>query len=347
MNLQKTAVLSALGTSMYFGKVYFSGGVNHHKRDLSGQVVIVTGGNSGIGKQAVMDLLGNNAQVVVVARSEVKYKQVEKLATTLELDRNNLSFIQCDFADLKEVKELSKEIHTKFPKIDILLNNAGLSLNQYEKTPQGLEKTIAVNHVAPFYLTGLLWDLIKDQPDARIVNVSSIAHIRGDKLIDERKLNPDTLFYEEPAKDGKDNLMHYYTTSKLYNVLFTRGLAQFCEQVGKENVLTTSLHPGVISTDFWRGYPDFTKILLNILYPLRWYFWKTPEEGAQTMLHNCLAPRSELKTGAYYKDCRLVETSSEGKKQENVLRLWNETRRKVKELTGDDVFENLEVNGLR
>jgi retinol dehydrogenase 13 len=175
-------------------------------------------------------------------------------------------------------------------------------------TNEGFEMQIGVNHMGHFLLTNLLLDYLKLSTPSRIVNVSSIAHTRGE--INTADLNSEKSYDEAKA----------YEQSKLANVLFTRELAKRLEGSG---VTVNSLHPGIVDTELMRHMGIFNSFFAKIfVYPLMWPFMKTPTAGAQTSLYCALEPELEKVTGQYFSDCKQVEAAAQGQDDQMAKFLW-------------------------
>ena len=151
--------------------------------DLSGKIIIVTGGNSGLGFESVKAFAQKGAKVVLTSRSAEKGEKAK--AEILNLSpKGNVELELLDMADLESIKKFSERIHQKYSQIDVLLNNAGIMTTPYFKTKDGFEGQVGTNHLGHFALTGLLLDLIQKTPNSRVVNVSSMAHKQGDMIFD-------------------------------------------------------------------------------------------------------------------------------------------------------------------
>lgn len=170
-------------------------------------------------------------------------------------------------------------------KLDILINNAGVMRCPKSVTEDGIEMQLGVNHIGHFLLTNLLLDTIKLSAPSKIINVSSVAHIRG-------KINIDDLNSVESYDPGDA-----YSQSKLANILFTKELSK---RLKNDQVTVNAVHPGLVDTEITRHMPFFNSTIGSILIrPLFWLFIKTPKQGAQTVLHAALDPSLNNVSGVY------------------------------------------------
>lgn len=202
---------------------------------MKDKIVLITGSTDGIGKQTALELAQKGATVLIHGRDFKKGKVV--VDEILNKSNNpNVNLFISDFSSLKQVRKLAEEIKTKYNRLDVLINNAGVYVKQRIVTEDGYETTFQVNHLAHFLLTNLLLDLIKQNAPSRIINVSSMAH--------SSSINFDDLQSEK-------NYSAYgaYTLSKLANILFTFKLAEELKGTG---VTSNCLHPGVINTKLLR-----------------------------------------------------------------------------------------------
>ena len=155
--------------------MYCKGGVNQYTRDLTGQVVIVTGGTAGIGKETARELARRGATVLVTGRDQDKGRRVVE-EVRKEGAKGEVKFFKVDFKDLGEVKRFAVGFKKEYGRLDILINNAGATFSNLKRSEKGVEETMLVNHLAPTYLTYLLIPTIERTPQSRIINVSSRAH---------------------------------------------------------------------------------------------------------------------------------------------------------------------------
>ena len=232
--------------------------------DLTGKVIIVTGGNSGLGYESVKAFAGKGAEVILASRSVEKG---ETAKTSIGNVKGKIVVMQLDLMDFASIKSFAAEFLKKYPRLDVLLNNAGIMTTPYFLTKDGLEAQNGTNHFGHFVLTGLLFDLIKNTPGSRIVNVSSMAHKQG-------KMDFDNLLFE----NGKGySPIKSYGRSKLLNLLFTYELQRRIEAAGI-NSIAVAAHPGVSNTNLARYLED--KLIFKILKPLMMPFMQSQDMGA-------------------------------------------------------------------
>ena len=260
---------------------------------MENKIVLVTGSTDGIGKQTALELAKKNAYVLIHGRNPGRcHKTIDEIKAIS--GNNKLKPFVADFSSLNQVRKLARQINRQFQHLDVLINNAGVSEKSYKESGDGLEMTFAVNHLAPFLLTLLLLDMIKQSPRGRIINVSSIAHYRIPGI------DFDDL-------DLKNNYNGYkaYCQSKLCNILFTYELA---EQLKETTVTVNCLHPGVIDTKLLRSNLGIGGASLD--------------EGAKTSVYLASAPALETVTGKFFSDCQESESSNYSQNIKARKRLW-------------------------
>eukprot|EP00118_Oscarella_pearsei_P001201 m.6851 g.6851 ORF g.6851 m.6851 type:complete len:322 (+) comp17024_c0_seq1:24-989(+) len=294
---------------LFLLRKWMTGGVCRSSRRLDGKTVIVTGANTGIGKETAVDLVIRGARVIVACRSKPKGEAAvqEIKARTM---RDHVVFRQLDLADLQSTRNFAKKILEEEPKIHILINNAGVMMCPYSKTKDGFETQIGVNHLGHFILTNLLLDRIKASQPSRIINVSSIGYMMG-------KINFDDLMSKKSYSD-----MAAYNQSKLANILFTSELARRLEGTG---VTSYSLHPGLVSTELQRhvrGWPILGYITGFFFSYVLYFAMKSPSEGAQTSIYCAVDEAAGKSSGKYYADCAEVQLSAHAKDEGTAKKLW-------------------------
>ena len=274
-----------------------------------GGVAVVTGGNSGIGAESARALLDVGCFVVLACRDEAAG---ERALAEIGAAAGRARVQKLDLADLDSVSAACREIAQKEGRVSLLLNNAGVMATPQQKTKQGFELQIGTNHLGHFALTRLLLPLIED--DGRVVTVASTAHTMGS--VESADLN----FVER-----KYTPWGAYGQSKAANILFAKGLADLLEEAGS-NVLSVSLHPGVIRTPLWRH----NNWLLTKLF-LRFITDKDVPQGASTSLYACLA--EGIPAGSYLSDCAVATPNEACEDRDGALRkaLWAQSEKLVAE----------------
>ena len=270
--------------------------------DMQGKVCLVTGSNSGIGKVTARELARMGATVVMLCRNRAKGEaaQAEIISAT---GNQNVDLIVADLAAQAEVHRAVAELRQKYQQLHVLINNAGGIRNARQVTPDGLETTFALNHLAPFLLTELLLDTLKASAPARIVNVSSMAHASG--RIDFADLQGEKRYSQWKA----------YSQSKLAMILFTYELA---EQLKSSNVTVNALHPGAINSNFDSGMSGFMRWGWKLITP----FLLNVEQGAQTTLYLATSPDVEGVSGKYFSNQRETKSSARSYDPATRQRLW-------------------------
>ncbi|PQJ35132.1 retinol dehydrogenase [Salinibacter sp. 10B] len=280
-------------------------------KDLHDTVCVVTGANSGIGKETAKGLVRLGAHVVMVCRNEERGRDAQ---AEIQAVAQNAQPSQANATDLRianlgvqdEVYRLGESLRADYDRVDVLINNAGVLLGSREETPDDIETTFAVNHLAPFLLTHLVLPLLKEAAgrvgEARVVTVSSEAH-RGTS-IDFDDLNAENSY----------GMVQAYGQSKLANILFTHELARRLRDTG---VTANCVHPGVVATNLWQG-SDW----LSRLARLFTWLYKTPEEGAESVLYLAASRELEGVTGQYFKEMEAINPSPEAYDEKAAARLW-------------------------
>lgn len=268
------------------------------------RVCLLTGATLGIGRGAAEALAPMGMELVLVARDRAR---LEALATELRKRSPGarVGVLAGDLSRMSEVRRIAGEFRATHPRLDVLLNNAGALFARRELTPEGLERTLALNHLAYFVLTEELLPVLRSSSPARIVNVSSDAH-RGSRL------DLDDLNYAR----GRYRPFVAYGRSKLMNILFTRELSRRLEGTG---VTANAMHPGFVRSGFGQNNQGF----LGKLIKLGQAFARTPERGARTLVYLATSPQVEGVTGKYFHDERESRTSAAALDMEVARRLWD------------------------
>jgi NAD(P)-dependent dehydrogenase (short-subunit alcohol dehydrogenase family) len=267
---------------------------------MSQKTAIITGGNSGIGFQTARELTRLGWRVIITGRDESKLRAAADAIGAAVWRKG-------DFASFRDVRALAQALNAE-PRIDVLVNNIGISLSRQQQTEDGNDMMLQVNHLSPFLLTGLLLDRLKASAPARIVNVASRAH----------------LWANDPGFDDFQFARNYstraaYARTKLYNILFTRELAR---RLAGSGVTANALHPGMIRTKI--GHDGDLTGLASIVWPLlqRWR-GEPVEAGARVTMHVATAPELDGVSGQYFStDLREIAPSALAQDDRAAALLW-------------------------
>lgn len=244
--------------------------------DLSGKVIIVTGGNSGLGYESVKAFAEKGAEVILASRSATRGEEA-RASLLKDVPEGKIDVMTLDMADLSSIKAFSQEFKKKHDRLDVLMNNAGIMTTPYFRTRDGFEGQMGTNHLGHFALTAHLMDLLKRTKGARVVNVSSNAHKAG-------KMDFDNLLFEE----GKGySPMKAYGRSKLSNLLFTYELQRWFDKNGIE-AIALAAHPGFSETNLVR-YID-KKVVYRIFKPLVSLMAQSANMGALPQIRAAVDP---------------------------------------------------------
>jgi NAD(P)-dependent dehydrogenase (short-subunit alcohol dehydrogenase family) len=274
--------------------------------DISGKLFMVTGASSGIGKAAATALARRDARLVLVCRDagrgHAAISDIRRRAPDAELD-----LLLADLSSPADIRRLAGEFTARHDRLDVLVNNAGALFTSRERTSDGIERTFATNHLNYFLLTHLLLDPLRRAAPARVVNVSSAAHLSG-------VINFDDLHFERGY-----SAMRAYSQSKLANVLFTVELARRLEGTG---VTTNALHPGVVRTGFARNNRGLVGGIARAVMTAAGVFFLSPERGAETVVYLATSPEVEGVSGKYFFRCREAPMHPAARDAELARRLW-------------------------
>lgn len=267
---------------------------------MNGKVCVVTGGNTGIGKETARGLAAHGARVVLACR-DIGKGEAARDDIVRSTGRQDVQVMALDLASKASIRAFGEKLCATHDRLDVLVNNAGVWQGSRNTTRDGLEATFGVNHVGTWLLTQQLVPLLKRSAPSRIVVVSSKLHHRG------RMVWEDLQFERR-----KYSATAAYCQSKLANVLFTKALARRLDGTG---VAVNALHPGVVATELTRDYP---KLLMKLAKP----FMLTPEQGAACSLHVATAPELAGVTGEYFDKSRIEPASRAALDEAAQERLW-------------------------
>jgi NAD(P)-dependent dehydrogenase (short-subunit alcohol dehydrogenase family) len=273
---------------------------------MDGRTVLVTGGNTGIGKETVVALAGAGARVVFTARDATKGDAALADARARS-GSDAIEVMALDLASFAAVRDFVRRFTHAHDHLDVLVNNAGAILTRRTETVDGHETTLQVNHLSPFLLTNELREVLVAGDEARVVNVSSTVHSNA-----RRGLDFDDLESRKHFRGGT-----VYARSKLANILFTRELARRWRDTG---VTANAVHPGFVASGFGKDGDahGLTAVTLRVLQP----FALTPEQGARTQVHVASAPELAGITGGYWVKCAPAQPSRAARDDAAAARLW-------------------------
>ncbi|SEJ02572.1 Short-chain dehydrogenase [Dyadobacter koreensis] len=267
---------------------------------MSNKIALITGPTSGIGYVTAIELSKHGFDLILVARNEKKVRELQNMIG----DRVRTDYVSCDLGNIASVLNAVAEIKTRYFKIDVLINNAGLIVQNKQFSADGIELTFVTNHLGPFVLTTGLINLLKATDKARIIHVSSEAHFFA--FFDINKLvNPS--WYQDLVVYGR---------SKLANILFSNELS---DRLQLHGITSNALHPGTVASNFAGNGTGISTFFMKFFRP----FFKTVEQGAATTIYLATSPEVEGVSGQYFVDSKPGRSSKAAKDRELGSRLWD------------------------
>lgn len=272
---------------------------------IENRTVLVTGGNSGLGKATATGLAKLGARVVITARDTVRG---DKAAAEIEAETGRMiQVMQLDLADLQSVRSFAESFKKTHHDLAVLINNAGGIFGSRATTTDGFERTIGTNHLGPFLLTNLLTGLLVASAPSRIINVASVGHTNA-----EEGIKFDDLMWEHTRYKQLD----VYGHSKLANILHARELNR---RLSSQGVTAYSVHPGLVATKLGSGGDS---LLGGVLMKLAKRRFRTPEHGAATSVWVATDPHVTEHAGGYFEDSAPTRSTRHAKDDAQAANLW-------------------------
>jgi NAD(P)-dependent dehydrogenase (short-subunit alcohol dehydrogenase family) len=247
---------------------------------MTERVCLITGSTDGIGKATAIGLARKGLKIVLAARNPDKAEAVKREIASAT-GRTDTDHIVADLTSLSQVRQLAETFKSRYPWLDVLINNAGIFMPMRRLTEDGYETTYQVNYLSQFVLTQLLLDELRKSPDGRIINLSSSAHAMG-------KFDPDNL-----QSERQFSTFAAYAASKLFMLMFTTELA---ERLRGTNVTAYAVHPGVVRTQMMLRAPGLFRLVAYLALP----FALSPQKGAATTVYVGTSPHVQRESGRYF-----------------------------------------------
>jgi NAD(P)-dependent dehydrogenase (short-subunit alcohol dehydrogenase family) len=273
----------------------------HGLIDMSGRVCLVTGANSGIGKATALGLAKRGATVVMVCRNRDR-GEAARADIVKQSGSTTVDLYIADLASQSVIRQLADVVKVAYPRLHVLINNAGLNLSRRTLTVDGVETTFAVNHLAPFLLSQLLFDALKAAAPARIINITS------------GLLQP--IAFDDLRRNKPYRALEVYAQSKMANVLFTYALAQRIEGSG---VTVNCVTPGLVRTNLGRDLRGLFRLFLSVMRP----FMQTPEQAADALLYLASSPDLDGVSGKCFAGKKETARSSAAYDVAAAEQLWH------------------------
>ena len=266
---------------------------------LKNKIVLITGATSGIGKETTQGLASLGATIVFTTRDNLKGEKTKKKLIT-STHNKNIHMLKCDLASFESIRDCCKEFKSKYDKLHVLINNAGVWDFKRRESKDGIENIFATNYLAPFLMTNLLLDILKKSSPSRVINVTSGMHYGT--------INFDDIEFKQKFSGAKA-----YRQSKLGLILYTRLLAKKLEGTG---VTVNCVHPGMNKTDLGRDAGGFSQMIFKLM-------GKNPEIGAETSIYLASLPDVENITGEYFAKEKIKRSSKESYDMDLAKKLWD------------------------
>lgn len=272
---------------------------------MEGKISIVTGANSGIGYQTALGLARMAGAVVMVCRNKERAERARREIIRLSGNRS-IDLMIADISSQNDVIHLARMYKEKYKRLDVLINNAGISVDKRQESVDGYELVFATNYLGPYLLTNLLLDTLETSAPSRIVNVSSFVH----------KMVQGIDFDDLDRRRGRFSAMQVYSESKLAMLMYSYELAKRLEGTG---ISVNALNPGLVNTNLGNSYAGFMKVNALVMKTL---FGISAEKGARTSIYLASSPEVAGVTGKYFEKCREKETTKASYNTRDWEKLW-------------------------
>jgi retinol dehydrogenase-12 len=266
-------------------------------------VCLITGATDGVGKATAQALARKGFFVVLAARSLAKAENIKReIATTSSA--KDIDIIVGDLNSLRQVRQMAQTVQQRHPRLDLLINNAGIMAPERALTEDGYESSYQVNYLSHFLLTQLLLDALKNSDQARIINLSSSVYSIG-------KFEPGNLQSEQ-----RFSAIGAYAASKLFVLMSTIELA---ERLRGGRITVNAVHPGVVNTHMLKSATGVFKLIALLATPVA----VSPEKGAATSVYLATSPDVAAISGRYFADSKSKPVKSKFNTEKNRALLWD------------------------
>jgi NAD(P)-dependent dehydrogenase (short-subunit alcohol dehydrogenase family) len=272
---------------------------------MQGKTVLITGANSGIGKATAAALASKGAQVIITSRDLARGEQAA--SDIQQATGNSVELLQLDLASFDSIRQCAQQVLDNYPRLDVLINNAGLNLSKRQQTEQGFEYVLGVNHIGPFLLTDLLLNRLKSSAPARIINLASAAHIGARQGI----------HWDDLQRSKKYGGMAY-CEAKLGTIYFTKELAH---RYAEDGISAYAVNPGFVSTGF--AMDGDTSGFQKFFFTLGKWWMRSPDKGAETSVWAASAEGVEQYNGCYLQDCAVKAPLPVAEDTDAAKRFWD------------------------
>jgi NAD(P)-dependent dehydrogenase (short-subunit alcohol dehydrogenase family) len=273
--------------------------------NLKGQIIFMTGATSGLGKVAACHIANKGAKVIVTVRNKEKGENlINQYKATYPKGAGQIELVKCNLNSFESITKACDEVKTKTDRLDMIINNAGIMNFKFQESKDGIEETLHVNLLAPMLILHYLGGLLEGSKNAKIINTASGLH-QGVINFDDIEL-----------RKNKFTSFKVYRQSKLGVILLGRLLSK---KLSEKGIGIYSQHPGVVKTALGRDAGWLSRLIF-------WLMGKSPEKGAQTLLHLVATPAESLTSGEYYADNKVTEITEESNDMEMAAKLLGVTR---------------------